>query len=68
MKSLLIERVQNGWIVRPYTINWEGSDQNQKFVFTSIPDLLTGLCPLLSDQAPVLPDFDDIINKPLPLP
>lgn len=55
MKSLLIERVQNGWIVRPFTpgrCDWAQGDQQEMWVFPSV-ELLTGfLAGYLKDPEP----------------
>lgn len=53
MKTIVIERVSNGWIVRPFSdsCNWARGDQVEMSVFTRIEDL-QGALPLL--LAPLL--------------
>lgn len=51
MKSLLIERVQNGWIVRPFTpgqCDWARGDETQMFVFNDMAKLIEALPQLMT--------------------
>lgn len=55
MKSLLIEHVQNGWIVRPFTPNrcdWARGDEDQIFVFATVEGLTQFLNIYLKDPEP----------------
>jgi len=52
MKTLLIERVQNGWIVRPFTpglCGWATTDYPQIFVFKTVEEMCEALPGLLAE-------------------
>lgn len=55
MKTITIERVSNGWIVRPFTpgATWACSDAPEIAVYTEIADLQQDL-PKLMDVPPVV--------------
>lgn len=52
MKSLLIETVSNGWIVRPFQPcdNWVSTERPEIAVFTKIEDLQAAIPELLTYQ------------------
>jgi hypothetical protein len=61
MKSFLIQRVSNGWIVRPYGSEVR-DDRTQAFVFSTVPDLIAALPILLIEpvtQGPCPPPHLD---------
>jgi hypothetical protein len=51
MKTLLIERVSNGWIARPFQAceHWATSCRSEIAVFQNMEDLQKALPKLLSD-------------------
>lgn len=55
MKTIIIERVSNGWIVRPFTPSnqWCCTDPPEMAVYTEIADLQQDL-PRLMDVPPVV--------------
>lgn len=52
MKTILIEHVSNGWIVRPFDpcANWACSDRQAMAVFTKMDDLQKALPELLQGR------------------
>ena len=68
MKSLLIETVSNGWIVRPFTpsTEWACADAPVISVFNSMEALIFNLPKLLSLPPDQLPKSDfDALRKSL---
>jgi hypothetical protein len=66
MKSILIERVTNGWIVRPFQPceGWATGDMKNIWIYTTIEDLQKDLAILLSHQEQGFPRRCD----PAPIP
>lgn len=65
MKTILIERVSNGWIVRPFDpcANWANSDRKAMAVFTAMKDLQDALPTLMTGEEWRVPP-DEIVSHP----
>lgn len=52
MKTILIETVTNGWIVRPFSpgCDWAQGEKSSIAVFTKIEDLQSAIPILLADE------------------
>ncbi len=53
MKTILIERVANGWIVRPFlpSEGWVSQDRQEMYVYLKVEDLQRDLPKLIADEA-----------------